>query len=113
MSVISTRGMGMAKVCHVRQALEQLCSDAYNPRTMCAQIMAEHEVTVRDVLNVCDMARDVVTAWREGAGRAPAQASVTAPSPDEPPVAPRVDRDNAELRARIAEMRAKALGEDG
>ncbi|MBR3318701.1 MAG: hypothetical protein IKG21_12865 [Atopobiaceae bacterium] len=94
--------MSMSKVTHVRQALEQICSDARNPRTMCAHIMAEHGVTIRDVLDACDMARDVVVAWREPRveqERTDAQALPT--------------EHDAALRAQIERDKTRALGQVG
>lgn len=102
--------MGMAKVTHVRQALEQICSDARNPRTMCARIMAEHGVTIRDVLDACDMARDVVLAWRESPHPAQAVPMQQPAQQTQPTQAtqPRPQSDRHEgLNAALAALRGK------
>lgn len=46
----------MEKVTDVQLALHQICADEVNPHSMTAHIMAEHDVTSRDVMLVCDVA---------------------------------------------------------
>lgn len=58
--MIDTRGLDCATIAGVRLVMEQLCSDARNPATVCAHIMDEMGVTVRDVLDVCDVARAAI-----------------------------------------------------
>ena len=62
--MIGTRGLTMSKVAHVRQAMQQICSDERNPLSMTARIMAEHDITARDVMDVCDVATDAVADMR-------------------------------------------------
>ena len=62
--MISARGLTMSKVARIRQALHQICADEQNDRSMTARIMAEHDVTTRDVMRVCDVATDVVAEMR-------------------------------------------------
>lgn len=65
----SARGLTMRKVCDVRLALEQITADVFDERTLTSRIMAEREVTRQDVLNVCDVARDVVVERRNAQNR--------------------------------------------
>ena len=104
MDIISTRGMSQRKVCDVRLALEQICSDCHNPRTMTAQIMASLGVSMRDVLNVCDMARDVVVAWRE-------RPDVAMPAGKRPESQATAQRKDDDVRAKIERLKAQAMGQ--
>ena len=60
--MIDARGLTHFKVHRVRMALDQICSDCRNPYTMTAQIMAENDVTLYDVLDVCALADSALTA---------------------------------------------------
>jgi len=61
---VQSRGLTMSKVAHVRQVLHQLCADEHNERSVTARIMADHGVTTRDVMTLCDVAADVVADMR-------------------------------------------------
>lgn len=62
--MIGARGLTMSKVAHIRQAMHQICSDEHNGRSQTARIMAEHDVTTTDVMDMCDVATDVVAEMR-------------------------------------------------
>ena len=62
--MISARGLTMSKVAHIRQALHQICADEQNDRSMTALIMAEHDVSQDDVMDMCDVVQDVVADFR-------------------------------------------------
>lgn len=64
MSRVSPRGITMSKIVHIRQALHQICADEHDLRTMTARILAEHDVTARDVMDACDVVTDVVAQAR-------------------------------------------------
>lgn len=64
MAHISSRGITMSKVTHMRQALHQICADEHDERTLTARIMAEHGVTTADVMDALDVVQDVVVERR-------------------------------------------------
>lgn len=107
--MITTHGLTMAKVTHVRQALDQICADSYNPRTMCARIMAEHGVTRADVRTVCDVAQDAVAERIVAARSIPSVVAPTAPSVPVTPATP--DGDTTRLREFVERAKAQALGD--
>lgn len=101
----------MSKVEHVRQALHQICADEHDARTLTARIMAEHDVRTRDVMDVCDVARDVVIARREAN-----VTSVPTPMPSVTvPYAPTrqavTDEQARAYRESIEANRARVLGD--
>ena len=56
----SARGLTMHKITNVRLALQQICADERDRRTMTARIMAERNITTDDVLAACDVVQDVI-----------------------------------------------------
>ena len=68
--MIGARGLSMGKVARIRRVLHQLCSDEHNKRSMTARIMAENDVTTRDVMDLCDVATDAMAEMRNREMRA-------------------------------------------
>ena len=63
--MIPTRGLTMAKVTHMRQALHQILADEAVPTTTTALILAEHDLRGSDVMLACDVLEDVVAEFRQ------------------------------------------------
>lgn len=108
--MLSMRGLTMSKVEHVRQALHQICADEHDARTQTARIMAEHDVRTRDVMDVCDVAMDVVVARRESS-MTPAMPMPSVTVPYAPTRQGVTDEQARAYRESIEANRARALGD--
>lgn len=98
--MIDTRGLTHFKIHRVRMALDQICADCRNPHTMTAQIMAENDVTLYDVLDVCALADSALTA----------SATERPPQP-QPQQAPRQRRQQPSRQPSLADsLRSAANG---